>query len=404
MPDPRLLRVPALLLATLLGADLIACDARQQDARQEEVEPGADSAASHRTGPVQAPTTGDQRRDSAVLLQYHFVAEDTPRSTSVTPEEFAGHMDWLDENDFTVLALPELLNRLRAGESVPPRSVAITFDDAYISVHEAAFPLLKARGWPFTVFVNTAAIDAPGRSFASWAQLAEMQEAGATIANHSVSHAYLVRGDAAADRESDTAFRARMNAEIGAAENRIEARLGVRHKLIAYPYGEYDRRVRDWVRDRGYIGIGQHSGAIWSGSDFTALPRFPLSGDYAAMDQFAEKMRMAPLRVLDPAALPPQPLATDEPRPRLEFRVRAGTIRAEALACYASGQGRIETDIDVAAGAEDGPGIVIVSTRAPSSVPFGRSRYNCTAPQVGGGWAWFSHPWLRENRDGVTPP
>lgn len=398
-------RILILLLMMLPALAGTACDAQQPVGQRAGA--AADPAPVASAGPPSAAAANRASQaphDSAVMLQYHFVAEHTPRSTSVTPAEFAQHMAYLAEHDFTVLPLPELLERLRAGETLPPRSVAITFDDAYLSVYEEAFPILEARGWPFTVFVNTAAIDAPGRTFTSWAQLEEMQDSGATIANHSVSHAYLVRGDAAADRESDAAFRARMEAEIGAAEDRIEARLGVRHKLFAYPYGEYDDRVRDWVREHGYIGIGQHSGAIWSGSDFSALPRFPFSGDYAAMDQFVEKVRMAPMRVLEPETLPPQPLATKDARPRLEFRVTAGTIRADQLACYASGQGRIETEVDVAPGDGGGPGVVQVGTRAASPLPMGRSRYNCTAPQTTGGWAWFSHPWLRENPEGPTPP
>lgn len=336
--------------------------------------------------------------NSAVILQYHFVAEDTPPVTSVTPQRFRAHLQHLEEHDFRILPLPELIDRLRAGEPLPPRAAAITFDDGYISVYANAFPMLRERDWPFTVFVNSAAHDAPGQTYASWDQLREMQNHGATIANHSVSHAYLARASAL-EEESEADFRARMEREIAAAEARIEEKLGVSHRLFAYPYGEYDDRIREWIAEHDYVGIGQHSGAVWSGSDFAALPRFPFSGGYAEMESFADKIRMAPLPVLDPEDLPDPTRATTEPRPQLTMRVATGGIRPREIACYATAQGRIETTIEPLDDAS-----VRVETRAPEPLRPGRTRYNCTAPRSDGGWAWFSHPWLRVMQDGPTPP
>mgnify|MGYP005845133145 CR=1 FL=1 len=350
-------------------------------------------------GPGTASNPGpDAPGDSAVILQYHFVAEDTPVVTSVTPERFRKHLEHLEEHDFRILPLPELIERLRAGEELRPRAAAITFDDGYISVYENAFPMLRERGWPFTVFVNSAAHDAPGRSFASWDQLREMQEHDATIGNHSVSHTYLARASAL-EEDSGAEFRARMKREIAAAEARIEEKLGVSHRLFAYPYGEYNDRIRAWIAEHGYVGIGQHSGAVWAGSDFSALPRFPFSGDYSEMESFSDKIRMAPLPVLDPEQLPDPTLATTEPRPELSMRVATEGIRAREIACYATAQGRIETEIE-----RLDDRTIRVETRAPEALRPGRSRYNCTAPRSDGGWAWFSHPWLRVMRDVPTPP
>jgi peptidoglycan/xylan/chitin deacetylase (PgdA/CDA1 family) len=370
---------PVLLLAVL---GLVACGPA----------PGAGE-----TTPL--PETGPAALPQGVLLQYHFVAEDTPRVTSVTPAELEAHLDHLVEHDFTVLPLPELLERVRAGEALPPRSVAITFDDGYRSVYTNGFPLLRERDMPFTVFVNTAAHDAPGSQFATWAQLEEMQAAGATIANHSVSHAYLTRRPPSAPPETEAEFEARMAAEIGAAEDRITERLGVRHKLFAYPFGEYDARIQRWLAEHGYVGIGQHSGVVWSGSDFTALPRFPLSGSYADLDDFADKMRMHPLPVLNATSLADPTIATAQPQPELELRIATEGLRAGNLACYATGQGRIESRTEAA-----GDGAVRVSARAGEPLRFGRTRYNCTAPLTDGGWAWFSQPWLRLQPDGSAPP
>jgi peptidoglycan/xylan/chitin deacetylase (PgdA/CDA1 family) len=334
--------------------------------------------------PGDAPITPN----GAVILQYHFVAEDTPRSTSVTPAEFAAHLDALAEDGFTVVPLDQLLAELRGGIDPPPRTVAITFDDGYRSVHEAAFPLLRARKLPFTVFVNTDAIDGGSRTFVSWEALREMQAAGALVANHSASHDFLVRRDPAAPREADAAFSARMGREIDGAQARLVAELGQVPKLFAYPYGEYDDRLRAWLRRAGYLGLGQHSGPVWTGSDFSALPRFPVSGAYARIDDFREKIRMRPLPVLEADALPDPTDATEDPRPILTLTLAPSDFDPARVTCYASGQGVIPTVLL-------GLGPDRIEARAPSPVPVGRSRYNCTAQARDGTWRWFSQPWLR---------
>ena len=93
--------------------------------------------------------------DHAVILIYHHVADDTPASTSVTPERFAAHLDYLGDNDFNVMPLMDLLDAIRDEKPLPENSVAITFDDAYRSVYTIARPMLDARGWPYAVFVST---------------------------------------------------------------------------------------------------------------------------------------------------------------------------------------------------------------------------------------------------------
>ena len=70
----------------------------------------------------------------AVILQYHHISSTTPRSTSVTVEEFRLQMDYLRDNGFTVLPLESIVKALQQHMPLPEKAIAITFDDAYISV------------------------------------------------------------------------------------------------------------------------------------------------------------------------------------------------------------------------------------------------------------------------------
>jgi len=55
---------------------------------------------------------------------------------------------------FNVLPLSAALEALDAGR-LPPRAIAITFDDGYRSVHDLALPVLQEFGLPATVFVTS---------------------------------------------------------------------------------------------------------------------------------------------------------------------------------------------------------------------------------------------------------
>jgi peptidoglycan/xylan/chitin deacetylase (PgdA/CDA1 family) len=118
-----------------------------------------------------------------------------PAPTSVTPERFSEHLDYLVDNAYRVLPVEQVLDDLAHRRALPERSVAITFDDAYLSVYNIARPMLDARDMPYSVFVSTAPIDAGSDNYMSREQLRRISEYGSTIGNHGVAHqSALARG------------------------------------------------------------------------------------------------------------------------------------------------------------------------------------------------------------------
>ena len=83
---------------------------------------------------------------SLVVLQYHFVATETPASTSVTPAQFAAHLEAIEA------AVPPCspcggASALQAGP-LPETALAITFDDGYESIAEATHPCSAPAAGP----------------------------------------------------------------------------------------------------------------------------------------------------------------------------------------------------------------------------------------------------------------
>src|SRR5690625_7208849 len=61
----------------------------------------------------------------AVVLLYHHVDDSTPASTSVSPQVFEQHLDWLEEHDYEVWPLERLVRAFVDGaEETPNRVVA----------------------------------------------------------------------------------------------------------------------------------------------------------------------------------------------------------------------------------------------------------------------------------------
>lgn len=316
----------------------------------------------------------------AVVLLYHHVDSDTPQVTSVTPEQFEQQLNHLAEQQFTVMPLPEIARRIAAGETLPDKTVAISFDDAYRSVYSQAFPRLKQRGWPFTVFVNTAAVDQHHGIQSSWEQLREMAANGATIANHSVNHGHLARR---LDNETEANWQTRVNAEISQAQQRIKDEIGHSEKLFAYPYGEFDLALQLLVKDLGYTAFGQQSGA-WGGStDSRAIPRFAFAGQYGDMKDFALKVSTLPF-ALSSANTADNPLPHSNNRPLLRLEFETGNY--QGLNCFGSGQGAL---------ALKWLSKTIVEVTPNKAIPVGRSRVNCTMAAGNGRFYWYSHQWIR---------
>jgi len=324
----------------------------------------------------------------AVALIYHHVDSKTPRSTSVSPELFVQHLDHLAEGGYSVLGLEEVIEALLTGGSLPDKTVVLTFDDGYRSVYETAFPLLQARGWPFTVFICPDAIDHRRGPLMTWDQLREMAAAGVTIANHGLRHERLHRRR---QDETDADWRIRVKTELQEAVQRLEKEIGRSPDLFAYPYGEWDDGLQEIVAELGWVAMGQQSGAMGSLSDMTALPRFPMADTFAEMKNFPVKVSCLPLPVIKSESAGPKlpaVVGVVQPRPALRLTLGQGDFRAGQMAAYASGQGAAElTWIDRESG--------VVEIRAKEPLSKGRSRYNITAPAPDGRrYYWYSYTWI----------
>lgn len=240
---------------------------------------------------------------------------------------------------FNVLPLTEAIARLRTS-SLPPRALAITFDDGYADNHDVALPILERLGLHATFFVSTGFLDGgrmwndsvietvrrcdgdaldassigagtlpvnsiearrqaidvligkikylpleqrldvvarlaesarvtlPTDLMMSSAQVRGLHRAGMGIGAHTVNHPILAR------TEIDVARR-----EIADGRDRLEAIIGERVALFAYPNGkptvDYTADHVRIVRELGFeAAVATAWGAARHGDDLYQIPRF----------------------------------------------------------------------------------------------------------------------------------
>ncbi|MBA6342995.1 polysaccharide deacetylase family protein [Colwellia sp. MB02u-10] len=325
---------------------------------------------------------------ATVILQYHHVSDTTPASTSISPSQFALHMQYLADNNFEVIALSSLMNSIKTQTALPNKSVVITFDDAYLDILTQGKPILDQHDYPFTIFINPGIVEQNSEHYLSWQQLKVMADDGVIIANHGMAHDSLIR---IPDGMTMQQWLAKNTQSLLSAEKIIAEKTGQSWRYFAYPYGEYNPEIQQWIQDNNFVAFSQQSGAVGLSTNTTIIPRFPASQPYDQLPSLRDKLNALPFSIRVEAENQ-QTIFQQGESTSVSFKVDVDDFNPEQLNCYISGLGRQEIQWQ---------GDEIFTINYSAALPTGRVRCNCTAPSISepGRYYWFSKPWfiLKEN-------
>lgn len=189
-----------------------------------------------------------------LILCYHAVSEDWPTELAVSPAQLEAQLRFFARRGYRPATLSAALERPPA-----PRTLVVTFDDAYSSVLERALPVMSSLDVPGTVYVPTDYVAGEGAlRWASlgqwlgtphedelrcmgWEDLRDLAAAGWEIGSHTRAHPKL---PSLADAE--------LAAELTESKARCEEEIQEPCRTLAYPFSAYDRRAMDAARAAGY--------------------------------------------------------------------------------------------------------------------------------------------------------
>ena len=314
-------------------------------------------------------------KSAAVIFMYQRIGEDTVPQSNISTEQFQEHINELKKGGYAVLPLTKIIDAIKNGEPLPPRTVGITFEGAYQTTLANALPLLQEAQMPFTVFFSSDALENNTSGHMTWDQLKELKKSG--LVDFGIlpsAYEHLVNQTS----EQSAAL-------INRAVSRYREMLGGEPVFFAYPYGETSAALRKQVAGYKFkAAFGQQAGVVYGGADFFALPRFTMTDDYGDFDHFMLTAHALSLPVSD--VVPDDKDIAANP-PIIGFTVTPEIHNLGKLACFASGmEGKL-------------PLTRIGSNRVEirPSQPFTdrRTRINCTLPNdaftpgEAQNWRWF---------------
>lgn len=312
-----------------------------------------------------------------VCFVYHRFGDDRFPSTNILLTDFEAHLSWLNAHDYQVLSFSEAIVYLKS-PAPALKTAVITIDDGYKSFFTNGLSLLKKYDMPATLFINTKTVG--GNDYMDWTELRSAYENGVEIGNHTHSHTYFLN---LPEEDRHESFRR----ELEQSQNLIQEKLGLTPQTFAYPYGEFDEEMKRIVKEVGFLGAAaQNSGVIFTGTDLFQTPRFPMSEAYATLNQFEEKARMLPLKVLQEE---PSSFILSESRPTLSLTISIDDIIPDQFQCFVQGSECILEKEEIA-----GDKITITLQSATPINSRRRTLYTLTAPDSSGGWHWYSHLWI----------
>ena len=309
-------------------------------------------------------------KNSAVILMYHKF--DTPKypSTNVTLNQLNSHLEEFSKPKYTVLSLEYILDTIINDGRLPDNVVGISIDDADKSFIKTAWPKLKEKNFPVTLFVNTSTISYNNKSYLNWDQIRQLKKEGVTIGSHSHTHNHLP------ELSIEELIK-----EIELSNQIFLKELGTIPNLFAYPYGEADERIITLLKKYKYkVAFGQHSGVINETSNLYYLPRFSINEKYGNIDRIKFAANTKGLGVYD--FIPTNPHIFDNP-PFIGFSIFDHTL-APSIDCFIfDNKGQVESEVFKFNER--------IEIRLMRKLEKGRSRLNCTAKDKLGNWRWFGH-------------
>lgn len=212
---------------------------------------------------------------NAHIFLYHRFGDTRYPTTNTSIEELRKHFEYFKNNNYQVVALEKIIDKINNKETIPDNWVALTIDDAYKSFYENGLPLFKEYNYPFTLYTQVAGREYTKSSIMHWAQLKEVTQYG-KVELHSYAHNHLTwLSEEEIKDNTQKAF------------DLFTQNMGYAPTQFAYPYGEYNQKVKEVLKSFGFKAIlNQNNGSVNHNSDVYDIDRIALVGEVDLKEKF----------------------------------------------------------------------------------------------------------------------
>ena len=216
------------------------------------------------------------------VIAYHDVRDNVREMVdidqyAISTRHLIDHFTWLRVNGFIPVSIDDILAARRGERKLPDNAVVLTFDDGFSSVYTRVYPLLRLFNYPAVVSIVTGWTSGESvppdddptvarHEFLTWEQIKEMQASGLVEV---ASHSHDLHGGILAnpfgntqpavntrryrDGRYETAieYAERIRADLSRSSDLIAEHVGVRPRVMTWPYGAYNSTVVDIATELG---------------------------------------------------------------------------------------------------------------------------------------------------------
>jgi peptidoglycan/xylan/chitin deacetylase (PgdA/CDA1 family) len=202
------------------------------------------------------------------IIMYHYVEyvkdlnDFIRKRLNINPKIFENQLKTLKDNNFQTYFVKDIPDILKGKIKIASSSVILTFDDGYEDFYLDVFPLLKKYQMKATIYVICNFIGR--RGFLNQKELKEIIASGLVeIGSHTLSHPNLKLLSENQAKE-----------QILGCKKKLENELGIEIKSFAYPYGFFNKKTIDLVKEAGYVdAVSVINGNIQSENNLYYLSR-----------------------------------------------------------------------------------------------------------------------------------
>ncbi|SNR74782.1 Polysaccharide deacetylase [Desulfurobacterium atlanticum] len=212
-------------------------------------------------------------------------------------KDFKMQMEYLKNNNYNVVSLKEIIDYLKTGKPIPPKTVAITIDDGYRSTMKA-FKILKKYNFPFTLFLYAEGISRHYPAYLTPKELTEIANyPKVSFGNHSYSHKRFAKLIKTMDKKK---YKQLIKQDTLKAQEIIKKLTGKNTSFYAFPYGEYNKTYIEALKELNlFKGIfSQDSAAVSNLTPVYLIPRKPVVGSWSTMRKFRKMLEKEALPVI----------------------------------------------------------------------------------------------------------
>jgi biofilm PGA synthesis lipoprotein PgaB len=219
------------------------------------------------------------KEQNFLVLNYHDIvgaegAKPPFNSMDVSVDHLEEQLAWLKKNGYNIVGVQNVLDAAAGKDTLPDKSVLLTFDDGYESFYTHVFPILKKHHYSATVSLVGAWMDGNLATYngtkplLNWNQVREMVQSGLVeIGSHSydlhkgipanpqgnTQAAAVTRlyDDPMLVYENDEEYRERIHNALLKSAEFIFQHAGVRPRVMVWPYGEYNQITVQASREAG---------------------------------------------------------------------------------------------------------------------------------------------------------